>query len=89
MTGWMMAGLLVAAGADPSHIVKAKVSKIQKNARRARTPSNSKVAIPPLTRIPRKKKNPGTFGDLPITPPGNDLEDCFNDSIPYTPIPQG
>lgn len=95
MTGWMMAGLFVAAlimpaaGADPPHTVKAEASRIQENARRATAPSNSKAVIPPLTRMPRKNKNPGTFGDLPITPPGSDLEDCFNDPIPYTPIPQG
>ena len=38
---------------------------------------------------PVKKKIPRAFRDLPITPAGSDREDCFNDEIPYTPIPQG
>ncbi len=29
------------------------------------------------------------FKDLPITPVKSDFEDCFNDSIPDDPIPQG
>ncbi len=62
----------------------------------------AKAIIPPLTRMPPgspgppgppaspgKKKNTGGFGDLPMTPPNSDMEDCFNDEIPYTPIPQG
>ena len=42
-----------------------------------------------LPGAPGKKKNTGGFGDLPMTPAGSDREDCFNDEIPYTPIPQG
>jgi hypothetical protein len=42
---------------------------------------------------PRQHRNPleipRAFRDLPIAPAGSDREDCFNDEIPYTPIPQG
>ncbi len=55
-------------------------------------PSSAQAPVPVIpgeNTLTGATARPGMFESLPLTPINSDLEDCFNDPIPYDPVPQG